>query len=396
MKILVVSNKNSKCVSLIPKDVNKLVTNGIQVYVTNNTTNLCDYSINDYINAGAEIIDKLTPEFIKTINILSFVDFPKDKKIIKLLSPSQILWGFMYLVNNPKNLFLALKKGLTTIAIETINSKNVYEYLLPIEQIKGENILALIEKQIKEYKNSQDYAKKMKKRSQAKSPENNVLILNYSYSGYYVAKSALASGYNVTYLENDATLAHELKTTKELQKLADSHKCHFNVIEANYDNLCDKVKDANIFIVTSQFPTIKTSLRITKDMVASMPLGSAYVNLAAETGFASITEIKPTIINKPSTVFNGVNHINIEDMYDMLPKQASEIISNLNTKNFLEIATNLKADKLILSDNKFKNAIMTYNHCLTNKEIASSLHLKYTNIDSIKRYNMTTLMNGGE
>ena len=379
MKILVVSNKDSKCVSLIPKDVNKLVSSGIQVYVTSNTTNLCDYSNNDYINAGAKIIDKLTPEFIKTIDIVSFVDFPKDKKIIKLLSDKQILWGFMYLVNNSKNLFLALKKGLTTVAIETINSKNVHEYLLPIEQIKGENILTLVEKQIKEYKNSQDYIKKMKKHVHARVSENNVLILNYSYSGYYVAKSALASGYNVTYLENNATLAHELKTTKELQTLANLHKCHFDVTEASYDNLCDKVKDANIFIVTSQFPTVKTSMRITKDMISSMPLGSAYVNLASETGFASITEIKPTTINKPSIVYNGVNHINIENIYDMFPKQASEIISNLNTKNFLEI------NKPSIYDSRFKNAIMTYNHCLTNKEIASSLHLKYTNIDSIKK-----------
>ena len=243
----------------------------------------------------------------------------------------------MYLVNNPKKLFLALKKGLTTVAIETINSKNVHEYLLPIEQIKGENILTLVEKQTKEYKNSQDYIKKTKKHVHTRAPENNVLILNYSYSGYYVAKSALASGYNVTYLENDATLAHELKTTKELQTLANLHKCHFDVTEASYDNLCDKVKDANIFIVTSQFPTVKTSLRITKDMIASMPLGSAYVNLASETGFASITEIKPTTINKPSIVCYGVNHINIENIYDMFPKQTSEIISNLNTKNFLEI-----------------------------------------------------------
>ena len=379
MKILVVSNKDSKCVSLIPKDVNKLVSSRIQVYVTSNTTKLCDYSNNDYINAGAKIIDKLTPEFIKTIDIVSFVDFPKDKKIIKLLSDKQILWGFMYLVNNSKNLFLALKKGLTTVAIETINSKNVHEYLLPIEQIKGENILTLVEKQIKEYKNSQDYIKKMKKHVHARVSENNVLILNYSYSGYYVAKSALASGYNVTYLENNATLAHELKTTKELQTLANLHKCHFDVTEASYDNLCDKVKDANIFIVTSQFPTVKTSMRITKDMISSMPLGSAYVNLASETGFASITEIKPTTINKPSIVYNGVNHINIENIYDMFPKQASEIISNLNTKNFLEI------NKPSIYDSRFKNAIMTYNHCLTNKEIASSLHLKYTNIDSIKK-----------
>ena len=91
MKILVTSNKDSKRVSLVPDDVNKLVANNIEVYITSNTTKLCGFSANDYVKAGAHIVDKLTIDFIKSIDIVSFIDFPEDKLIINNLSPKQIL-----------------------------------------------------------------------------------------------------------------------------------------------------------------------------------------------------------------------------------------------------------------------------------------------------------------
>ena len=383
MKILVVSNKNSKCVSLVPNDINKLVTSGIEVYVTSNTTNLCGFSKNDYITAGAKIIEKLTTKFIRTIDVVSFIDFPNDKIILNSLSCNQILWGFMYFVNNPDHLFQVIKNNLTTIAVETINSGSVYEYFLPIEQIKGEYILTLSKNAIKKYKNSKEY--KNTNINQNALPKNNVLILNYSYSGYYAAKTALDNEFNVLYLENDKTLSNELKNDKELKSLANSHNCRFEVIEASYDNLCDKIRNTNILVYTNQLPSVKTQLRITKNMVNSMQKGSVYINLATETGFASATEIKPTTIDNPSVIRDGIIHINIENINDIFPKKSSEIISNLNTKNFLILKKDQLYCNLLITKNKFKNAIMTYNHCLTNKEIARSLHLKYTNIEAIKK-----------
>ena len=129
--------------------------------------------------------------------------------------------------------------------------------------------------------------------------KNNVLILNYSYSGYYAAKNALANKYNVMYLEKDNTLANELRADHDLQSLIIKNGCYFNVIDASYDNLIHKIKNTDILITTNQLPTTKTSIRITKDMIDSMPQGSVFINLDAETGFASNSEKKPTIIDKP-------------------------------------------------------------------------------------------------
>lgn len=387
MKILVTSNKNSKRVSLVPNDVNKLVANNIEVYITSNTTKLCGFSSDDYIKAGAHVVNKLTADFVKSIDIVSFIDFPENKTITNNTTPRQILWGFMFLVNNPKNLFTALKKGLTTIAIEAINDNDVYEYFLPMEQIKAGCILELANKAMAPLKVPEKKKQKNENNKIANNNElkNNMLILNYSYSGYYAAKNALANKYNVIYLEKDNTLANELRADHDLQSLIIKNGCHFNVIDASYDNLINEIKNTNILVTTNQLPTTKTPVRITQDMIDSMPRGGVFINLDAETGFASNSEKKPTTIDKPWTIDNNISYISIENMCDMFPIEASNIISKLNTKNFMTLASDINFHKMLTTNNKFKHAIMTYKHCLTNKEIASSLHLKYTFIDIIKK-----------
>ena len=126
-------------------------------------------------------------------------------------------------------------------------------------------------------------------------------------------------------------------------------------------------------------------MRITKEMIESMPKGGVFINLASETGFVSSTEVTPTSVENPSVLISGINHIDMENIHDIYPLSSSQIISNLNAKNFLEIAKEKDIHNIIATKEKYKNAIMTYRNCLTNKEIAISLHLKYTNIDTIKK-----------
>ena len=87
MKILVVSNKKSKRVSLIPNDVKKLTENKIEVVVLSNAGECCGFKNEDYIKAGAKIVQKLNEVVTKDVSIISFVDFPENKKIFKYLTP---------------------------------------------------------------------------------------------------------------------------------------------------------------------------------------------------------------------------------------------------------------------------------------------------------------------
>ena len=383
MKILVVSNKKSKRVSLIPSDVKKLTENKIEVVVLSDAGKCCGFRNEDYVNAGAKIVEKINEEIMKDINIVSFIDFPENKMILKCLTPNQLLWGFMYLVNNPKNLLNVLRGGITSLAVETINTNNVYEYFLPMEQIKGEYSMILAANALASIANGK--GKFIGHIAEYKETRTKVVILNYSYAGYYAAKAALANGCDVVYLETDHTLAEETKNDKLLNKLCHAYGSKFEVKEASYDNIKQEALDTDILITTNQLPTTKTPMRITKEMIESMPKGGVFINLASETGFASSTEVKPTSVENQSVLISGINHIDMGNIHDIYPLSSSQIISNLNAKNFLEIAKEKDIHNIIATNEKYKNAIMTYRNCLTNKEIAISLHLKYTNIDTIKK-----------
>ena len=69
MKILVVSNKKSKRVSLIPNDVKKLTENKIEVVVLSNAGECCGFKNEDYIKAGAKIVQKLNEVVTKDVSI---------------------------------------------------------------------------------------------------------------------------------------------------------------------------------------------------------------------------------------------------------------------------------------------------------------------------------------
>ena len=383
MKILVVSNKKSKRVSLIPSDVKKLIENKIEVAVLSNAGECCGFKNEDYIKAGAIIVQKINEATMKDVNIISFIDFPENKMIFKYLTPNQLLWGFLYFVNNPKNLLNSLRNGFTSLAVETINTNNVYEYFLPMEQIKGEYSMILAANALANSTNGK--GKFIGHITDGKQIRTKVLILNYSYAGYYTAKAALANGCDVVYLETDHTLAEETKNDKLLNQL--SHACgsRFQIKDASYENIKQEVLDTDVLIATNQLPTTKTTMRITKEMIESMPKGGVFINLAVETGFASNSEVKPTSAEKQIISICGINHIDMENIHDIFPLSSSLIISDLNTKNFLEIAKDKDIHTTIATNEKYKNAIMTYRNCLTNKEIATSLHLKFTNINTIKK-----------
>ena len=289
----------------------------------------------------------------------------------------------MYLVNNPKNLLNVLRGGITSLAVETINTNNVYEYFLPMEQIKGEYSMILAANALASIANGK--GKFIGHIAEYKETRTKVVIINYSYAGYYAANAALANGCDVVYLETDHTLAEETKNDKLLNKLCHAYGSKFEVKDASYDNIKQEVLDTDILITTNQLPTTKTPMRITKEMIESMPKGGVFINLASETGFASSTEVKPTSVENPLVLISGINHIDMENIHDIYPLSSSQIISNLNAKNFLEIAKEKDIHNIIATNEKYKNAIMTYRNCLTNKEIAISLHLKYTNIDTIKK-----------
>ena len=63
------------------------ITHKIEVVVLSNASECCGFKNEDYIKAEAKIVQKLNEVVTKDVSIISFVDFPENKKIFKYLTP---------------------------------------------------------------------------------------------------------------------------------------------------------------------------------------------------------------------------------------------------------------------------------------------------------------------
>ena len=386
LRILVLKEKKDNRVCLIPSDIKKLIENKIVVYVEKNAGLTAGYTDQEYISAGATIINKVTKEVIDKIDIIATVTVNRNKKLFTIANPNIFFWGYQYLVNNTKEMYFMLKNNISSIGVEAISKDSIYEFIIPNEKIKGSYAPIL----------AADYLSKAKNKfavgqSIAKIDENgknaNFTILNYSYSGYFAAIQALAMGANVTYIDQDDEILADLTKDKKIVALTKAFNSTFKTVHFSHENLVEEMKNTNVLIATNQLPTVKTVAKITNGMLESMPKGSVFVDLAVETGFSSDVETKPANIKKQFQTISGVACVTVEHISNLFPKVISDAISGLNTKYFIQLAKSSEKSLIdsISKDKTLSHAVMTYRGNLTNSDIASSLSLKYTSLATAKK-----------
>lgn len=88
LRILVLKEKKDNRVCLIPSDIKKLIENKIVVYVEKNAGLTAGYTDQEYISAGATIINKVTKEVIDKIDIIATVTVNRNKKLFTVANPN--------------------------------------------------------------------------------------------------------------------------------------------------------------------------------------------------------------------------------------------------------------------------------------------------------------------
>lgn len=379
MKILVLRTKKDSSVALIPNDVKTLVNQKNEVYVQSNAGIKAGYTDKEYLKAGAKIIYKINQENLKNIDLVCVNDLEWNK-LYSFLNPNQILWSKGYLVNKPNILYKLLKNNITCICNENINFNGVFKYLLVNEKIKGYYGIFLAANALA--KNNKTSVGRMLGSLEKEDDKSNVLILNYSYSGYYATKSALANGANVIYLDDNIESLKEIQNDKAIKGLCDLSNVKLTCLKASFENIAENMTKSQVVITTNQFAVNATALRITNEMIDRMPRGGVLVNLSADTGFACEGETKS---NKPNAHHNNISIISYDNIPGMFPNQTSKLFSALNTKWFTAIAKVNNVHELLNNSSELANALVTYRGNLTSKDIADSLELKFTSLREISK-----------
>src|SRR4030081_2657894 len=122
-------------VALLPSAVEQLKRRGHSVLVEKNAGVGSGYPDEDYVKAGAEIVDQAKDVFARADMIVKVkeplsVEFP-------LLRKGQILFTYLHLAANKALTDALLKSGVTGVAYETIQVGNKLPLLEPMSEIAG-------------------------------------------------------------------------------------------------------------------------------------------------------------------------------------------------------------------------------------------------------------------
>lgn len=321
-RIGILYDKDSKKVFLLPKEVKALVSKGITVNIASGLGESVGVLDGIYASAGAKVYNNWQEVINASDVLLKTNAFSKTE--IKAIKNKTAITMANYLVNVDMLLYM-LQEKTNGLAWSCLNNRSGYPIFSKIEEAKAQPVLKLIQDALKT-----GLAKKEK--DKVVYPKNpSMLILNATFMGVELAKLALAAGFNVTIADNDTKYLLELKNSFGLKKL--------DFCDSSFDTLIEKMKKTNIFVNTAIAPTDVTKLRITKEMVESMPKGSLAIDAACENGYAfhfvkkyADEQIKWNKLGKSFYLAH-------EDLGNYIAAQTSEIISSESLEYLIEVAS---------------------------------------------------------
>src|SRR6267142_6744614 len=122
-------------VALLPSATNQLTRRGHSVLVERNAVLGSGYPDQDYIKAGAEIVEQAKEVFARADMIVK-VKEPLEAEF-PLLRKGQILFTYLHLAASKPLTEALLKSGVTGVAYETIQVGNKLPLLEPMSEIAG-------------------------------------------------------------------------------------------------------------------------------------------------------------------------------------------------------------------------------------------------------------------
>ena len=306
-------------VALLPSGTNELTKHGHSVLVEKDAGLGSGYSDQDYIKAGAEIVEQAKDVFARADMIVKVkeplkVEFP-------LLRGGQILFTYLHLAASKPLTEALLKSGVTGVAYETIQVDHRLPLLEPMSEIAGRMSVVMGANFLAKYNGGSGV---LLGGVPGVLP-GRVVILGGGTSGVNALRMAKGLGADVTILDIDVERLRFLDVAIE-----NLHTLYSN--EANLDEL---MPDCDLLIGAVLLPGAKAPKLITRAMLRKMKRGSVFVDISIDQGGCAETS-RPTTHLDPVYVEEGVTHYCVANMPAAYARTATQALTNV-TYRYVEL-----------------------------------------------------------
>ena len=351
-------------VGLTPDNVKSYVNAGHQVYIERNAGVGSGFMTEDYVKAGATILETAR-EVWETAEMIVKVKEPLPDEY-QYFRKGQIIYTYLHLAADRALTDAMLSSGVSGVAYETLADKNSYLPLLaPMSQIAGRLSV-------------QEGAKYLEKLYGGSgvllsgvpgTPRANVVILGGGSVGTNACKIAVGMGANVTIMDINI---------HRLEYLDDIFGARVQTLYSNDVNVENALKTADLVVGAVLIPGKKAPKIIRRSYLREMRPGSVIVDVAVDQGGCCETT-QMTYHDDPIYKVDGVVHYCVGNMPGAVPRTSTIALTNA-TLGFGLLLAEHGLEEACHRDERLYSAVNTYDGKITYENVALSFKMPYTNI----------------
>ncbi|MGM0903487.1 MAG: alanine dehydrogenase [Bacillota bacterium] len=352
---------NENRVALTPAGVATFLKSGHQVVIEQDAGLGSGFADEDYIEAGAQIVQKAADVWSKADMVMK-VKEPIQSEYHHFRS-NTILFTYLHLAAEPELADALLKSGMTAVAYETVAENRTLPLLTPMSEVAGRMA-------------SQIGAQFLEKPKGGKGvllsgvpgvSRSKVTIIGGGVVGTNAAKIAIGLGADVTIIDLNAD---------RLRQLDDIFGSSIQTLMSNPLNIAEAVKNSDLVIGAVLIPGAKAPKLVTEEMVRTMSPGSVIVDVAVDQG--GIFETVDAITTHDAPTYNkfGVVHYAVANMPGAVPRTSTLALTNVTVPYALQIAN--KGFKRAINENKaLELGVNAVGGAITYKAVADDLGFDY-------------------
>ena len=346
-------------VALLPSATNQLTRRGHSVLVERNAGLGSGYPDQDYVKAGAEIVEEAKEVFARSDMIVKVKEPLKAE--FPLLRRGQILFTYLHLAASKSLTEALLASGVTGVAYETIQVDHRLPLLEPMSEIAGRMSVVMGANFLAKYNGGSGV---LLGGVPGVLP-GRVVVLGGGTSGVNALRMAKGLGADATILDVDVERLRFLDIAIE----------NLHTLYSNEANLDDLMPDCDLLIGAVLLPGAKAPKLITRAMLRKMKPGSVMVDISIDQGGCAETS-RPTTHLDPVYVEEGVTHYCVANMPAAYARTATQALTNV-TYRYVELLADFGLEGACKKQPTLIGGINTRDGRLTCKAVAEAHGLKW-------------------
>jgi alanine dehydrogenase len=354
-------------VGLTPPSVRELSSRGHQVLVQKNAGAEIGLFDEQYVAAGASMVDDAGDIFARAEMIVK-VKEPQPVECA-MLREGQILYTYLHLAPDPDQTAALVRSGAICIAYETITGAGGgLPLLAPMSEVAGRMAIQAGAAHLEKSKGGMG----LLLGGVPGVAAGHVLIIGAGVVGTNALQMALGAGARVTVLD------------KSIDRLRQLDLVFGNRISTQYSNahaIEEAVLSADLVIGGVLVPGAAAPKLVTRAMIAKMKQGAVVVDVAIDQGGCFETSHATTHAD-PTYIVDGVVHYCVANMPGAVARTSTFALNNATIGHAVALAE--KGWKKALADDPhLKNGLNVCQGKITYAAIAHALAYAYTPAESL-------------